>query len=92
MMCKYHVKNLTEEILSVYVSIGIEIGPNEQPSFLVAGETVTKIEIMPSNEVYTFTYTFVPLKLGMLDLPNFTISKLRPNPRTNAPLSLLEDK
>lgn len=34
--------------------------------------------MMPWTDPYTFTYTFVPIELGILSLPNFSISKVKP--------------
>lgn len=78
MLCKFSVKNISEEIMQVYVSVGSDIGQADQPAFLVAGEAVSKVELMPWADPYIFTYTFVPMKLGVLELPSFGISKKAP--------------
>ena len=41
----------------------------ERPNFLVAGELFTSVDFMPLSESYTFTYTVVPMKLGIQNLP-----------------------
>ena len=66
MLCKYVIKNITEEVLYVNVSIGVE---QDQSNFLIAGESQSKVDLMPWADNYTFTYTFIPIKLGMLELP-----------------------
>lgn len=78
MLCRFSVKNISEEVLQIYVSMGSDIGQAEQPAFLIAGESVSKVDLMPFADPYTFTFTFVPLRLGMLELPNFAISKKPP--------------
>lgn len=70
--------NLSAEVLAVWVSIGAEVGGNENQSFLIAGESVTQISLMPFTTAYSFQYTFVPTQLGMLDLPGFNVSRARP--------------
>lgn len=46
---------------------------------MIAGETVSKVDLMPFSDTYTFTYTFVPLQLGILELPHFGISRKPPS-------------
>lgn len=50
MLCKYFVTNISEDVQSVYVTMGAEMG--DQPAFLIAGETVTKVDLMPYSEQY----------------------------------------
>lgn len=38
---------------------------------------VSSVDLMPGQE-YKFTYKVIPLKLGMLELPRFSISKRHP--------------
>ena len=68
-LCKFFIKNISEEVHSVYVSMGYEVGKDERSDFLQAGESCTKVDLMPFSDVYPFTFTFVPLKLGILQLP-----------------------
>ena len=80
MVVKFSVKNISDEVLVVWVGMGAEIDlkDKEAQSFLMAGESMSQVNLMPFVDEYTFTYTFVPMKLGMLDLPNFSVSKLKP--------------
>ena len=54
----------------------------ERPNYLVAGELFTNVDFMPLSDSYTFTYTVVPMKLGIQNLPQFSISR-RSNPKQN---------
>jgi hypothetical protein len=42
---------------------------------LVAGELASSVELMPWSDSYTFTFTIVPMKLGIQHLPQFSISR-----------------
>jgi len=45
------------------------------PNYLIAGELLTNVDLMPLSDSYTFAYTIVPLKLGIQNLPQFSISR-----------------
>lgn len=45
---------------------------------MMAGETVSLVDLMPWQD-YTFVYQFIPLKLGVLELPTFSISRKPPS-------------
>lgn len=62
----------------MFVSMGYELGVAEPATFLQAGESCAKVDLMPFSDAYSFTFTFVPLKLGMLQLPQLAISKKQP--------------
>ena len=53
----------------VYISLDCK-----ETKCLVAGELASTVELMPGAE-YTFKYNVIPLQLGMLDLPPFSVSK-----------------
>lgn len=49
MLCKYFVQNISEDVQSVYVNL---ITDENSTAFLVAGETVTKVDLMPFSDPY----------------------------------------
>jgi hypothetical protein len=51
----------------------------------VAGEQASNVNFMPYQD-YEFIYNMVPMQLGVLDLPAFSISKYGPK------VSMLDDK
>lgn len=78
MIVRFTISNISDDVLPIWVSMGAEIKKDDPISFLIAGESMSQVTLMPWTEPYTFTYTFVPTKLGMLSLPNFSISKTKP--------------
>ena len=44
---------------------------------MVAGELISQVDLMP-NQQYTFKYRVIPMKLGMVELPPFSVSKKHP--------------
>ena len=75
---RYYVENLSDEVLSIWTSIGADQNLTENQNFLVAGEAMSQVSLMPYTDPYCFQFTFVPTQLGMLDLPSFSISRARP--------------
>lgn len=71
----YTVTNSLTTLKKVYVSMFNEKDTN----CLVAGEIISSVDLMPGQE-YNFVYNVIPLKLGMLDLPPFSVSTKHPNP------------
>lgn len=75
---KFTVQNTSEEVFPVQVTYGAEnwaMPRGNVPSYLIAGELLTNIDLMPLSDSYTFAYTIVPLKLGIQNLPQFSISR-----------------
>ena len=71
-LCQFKLRNISEDVLSVYVSLGTEysgMGQVDQPPFLIGGQSVCKIDLYPRADKYVFKYTLVPMKLGILELP-----------------------
>jgi len=82
---KFIVQNTSEEVFPVLVTFGAEswaASRSDRPNFLVAGELITNLDFMPLSESYTFTYTVIPMRLGIQSLPQFSISR-RSNPKQN---------
>jgi hypothetical protein len=63
------VNTIPNKILQTYVSMNCE-----RSEFLFAGEMQSEVDLMPLEE-YKFVYNVVPFKLGMLELPKFSISR-----------------
>lgn len=77
----------TGPITPMHYYISLEF---DKRDFLVAGEIQSEVELMPGEE-YTFTYNLVPLKLGQLELPRFSLSRASPSvpPESNKQLFLI---
>ena len=51
-VCKFYVKNISSDVLSIFVSMGYDQGKEEAPTFLQAGESCTQVELLPYNDAY----------------------------------------
>ena len=50
-----------------------------KPPLLVAGEVVSRLNLMPTDDGYVLRYTLFPQQLGYLPLPKLSIKDIFPS-------------
>jgi hypothetical protein len=68
--------NKTAQSIVVITELSVAIESQQQPPFLVAGEMISKLNLMPNDDGYVLRYNIFPQQLGNLALPKLSISDI----------------